>query len=166
MNHLFLPLPPRSWTTTSSSWSAGPPCQLFCPQGSFQEQIWPASGKRVLRGMRASPAVYALACITGGACVPAVHACIAGGACTHAHCRRFMRTREVRITSGASACAHRRRCTRTRTRASPAVHAHAHRRRFMRTRAAHAHAHRRRFMCTRTAPITGGACARASVHSR
>jgi hypothetical protein len=82
---------------------------------------------------------------------------IAGGACTRAHRRRFTRTRVVHITGVASACGQRKH-------ASPAAHAHAHRRWFMRTRAAHAHAPRRRFMRTRAAPITGGACAR--VHSR
>ncbi len=131
---LFLPVrgPPRP--LPGQCWSAGPPCPLLCPQGSFQEQIWPATRKRVLRGRGATPGVYALSCITGGACTRA-H-------CAHPH------------------CAHRQR----RTRASPAAHAHAHHLRFMRTRAAHAHAHRRRFMCTRAAPITDGACVRARAY--
>ncbi len=76
---------------------------------------------RLFTRSRASPAAHA-------------HARIAGGACTRAHRRRFMLTRELRITSGASACAHRRRRTRTLIacgscahvrRPSPAAHAHA-----------------------------------------
>ncbi len=65
-----------------------------------------ATRKRALRGRRTSPAVYALACITGSACARAhrrrfmrTHAAYA-----HAHRRRFMRTSAAPITT--HACIH------------------------------------------------------------
>ncbi len=146
---LFLPVrrPPRP--LPGHCWSAGPPCPLFCPQGSFQNRFGLQPGRGSLEGgghlrlfmrSRASPAAHAHARIAGGACA---HTLIVGGSCARVRYASQAAHPHAGIAGGACtrAPAHRRRCTRTlmrctRTlivggscahvrRPSPAAHAHA-----------------------------------------
>jgi hypothetical protein len=114
---IFIRGPPRP--LPGQCWSAGPPCPLFCPHGSFQ----PFQG------------TY-LACDQEEGL--SREARISGCLCARVHHRRRIHTRALR----ASACAHRRWRTRTLiafgscARSSPEVHVHtpgAHHRRRMRS---------------------------------